>query len=515
MVNPSLDRRRFVKRVAWGVGAAVAARSMLAEGTGARADSSSPAASFRPDAEFGLKATRAQAQILPGDPTSVWSIQGQVIHGDRGMLEGSLNAALGPTFRAQVGHNLRIVLDNDLPQETILHWHGLRVPETADGHPRFAVPPGGRYVYDFEVKGPPGTYWYHAHTHRRTGEQVYRGLAGLFVIEDSSEASARLPAGVFDVALAIQDRLFDANNQLAYLASPMDRMRGFLGDRILVNGSAGFGMRVAARPYRLRILNGSNSRIYRLAWSDGSPLTVIGTDGGLLEAPVRKAYVVLGPAERVDLWANFGGRSVGAEVNLVSLPFDGMTPTGPMGSGGLPQGAALTIAKVKVDRLSADRSRLPEKLSGPEHYRFADATNASAPRRIVPTMGHMAFGLNGRVFEMNGVGADERVKLGALEAWEFDNTAVAGSAGGMGMMGMAPMPHPFHIHGGQFQVVRREGVAHAGYVDGGWKDTVLVMPGEKAVVLMRFLDYAGMFLYHCHNLEHEDGGMMRNLLVVA
>ena len=117
---------------------------------------------------------------------------------------------------------------------------------------------------------------------------------------------------------------------------------------------------------------------------------------------------------------------------------------------------------------------------------------------------------------MNEVGADERVKLGALEAWEFDNTGAAGMAGGMGVMGMmGPMPHPFHIHGGQFQVVRREGVAHTGYVDSGWKDTVLVLPGERATVLMRYVDFSGLFLYHCHNLEHEDGGMMRNLLVFA
>lgn len=225
---------------------------------------------------------------------------------------------------------------------------------------------------------------------------------------------------------------------------------------------------------------------------------------------------MLAPGERIELWTDFGPRAVGTELALVSLPFDGMTPMGPLGRGGTAQGAALTIARVKVDRPSAERLRLPESLATIERYRFPDAINAAAPRRIVPTMQHMSFGMNGRVFEMNEVGADERVRLGALEAWEFDNTAGAGgTVGGMGMMGMTRMPHPFHIHGGQFQVVRREGVAHGGYVDGGWKDTVLVMPGEKAVVLMRFLDYAGTFLYHCHNLEHEDGGMMRNLLVAT
>ncbi len=509
-----IDRRRMLARLGWGIGAAVGARLVPNDRPQAWAGYEPPAVAFHPDIEVALKATRAQASILPGDATGVWSLQGQLLRGDPRSLESPPSSAIGPTFRVRTGQKVRVVLINDIPQKTILHWHGLRVPAVADGHPRFAIPRGDQYVYEFEIASPPGTYWYHAHPDMRTGEQVYRGLAGLFIVEDAPAVANVLPARAFDVALVIQDRLFDAGNQLTYLPSPMDRVRGMLGDRILVNGTADFVLRVATRPYRLRLLNGSNSRIYRLAWSDGSPLTVVGTDGGLLEGPVQKHYVMLAPGERIELWADFGARTVGSELALVSLPFDGMTTMGPTGEGGPP----LTIAKVKVDRPSTERQPLPATLAPIQRYRFTDAVNASAPRRIVPTMAHMAFGMNGRVFEMNEVAAEERVKLGALEAWEFDNTAAAGMMGGMGMGGMGmmgPMPHPFHIHGGQFQVVRREGVAHAGYVDGGWKDTVLVMPGERATVLMRFVDSAGLFLYHCHNLEHEDGGMMRNLLVFA
>jgi FtsP/CotA-like multicopper oxidase with cupredoxin domain len=508
-----MDRRRLLTRLGWGIGAAVGARLVPGDRLLAWAGDDPPAVAFHPDVEVALKATRAQASILPGDATAVWSLQGQLLRGDRRTLESPPSGAIGPTFRVRTGQKLRVVFTNDIPQKTILHWHGLRVPAAADGHPRFAVPRGGQYVYEFEIASQPGTYWYHAHPDMRTGEQVYRGLAGPFIVEDAPGVAQALPAGPFDVALVIQDRLFDSDNQLRYLASPMDRVRGMLGDRILVNGTADFVLRVATRAYRLRLLNGSNSRIYRLAWSDGSALTVIGTDGGLLEAPVQRPYVMLAPGERIELWADFGARAVGSELALVSLPFDAMTPMGPMGRGEPVDGTALTIAKVKVDRPSMERQPLPARLTSIERYRFPDAVNASAPRRIVPTMGHMAFGMNGRAFEMNVVGADERVKLGALEAWEFDNTGAGGMMGGMGMMGR--MPHPFHIHGGQFQVVRREGVAHAGYVDGGWKDTVLVMPGERATVLMRYLDYPGLFLYHCHNLEHEDSGMMRNLLVSA
>lgn len=408
----------------------------------------------------------------------------------------------------RTGQRLRVVFTNDIPQETILHWHGLRVPESADGHPRFAIPRGGQYVYDFEVKGPAGTYWYHAHPDMRTGEQVYRGLAGLFIVSDERETP--LPTGDFDVGLVVQDKLFDASNRLVYALSPMDRMRGLLGSRVLVNGVADPTMRFAARPYRLRLLNASNSRIYRFAWSDGRPLSIIATDGGLLEAPVEKSYVMLAPAERVELWADFSLSAIGTELALVSLPFDGKTP---MPLSGLAQGAPLTILRVRIDRPSSERLRLPDKLAAIEHHRLADAVNAGAPRRIRPTMQHMTFGLNGRVFELDGVASDEHVKLGTLEAWEFDNEGTAATRAGRGMMGMASMPHPFHVHGGQFQVVRREGVRHSGYVDEGWKDTVLVMPGEKATILMRFLDYSGLYLYHCHNLEHEDAGMMRNFAI--
>jgi len=514
MPNALSLRREFLVQMGWGVSALVGAQG--ASGCrAANAGASAEAATFHPDVEIALRAAPTQAPILPGAPTEVWALRGKVIQGDARCLEDSASPALGPTVRVRVGQRLRVVFTNDIPQETILHWHGLRVPEGADGHPRFAIEQGRQYIYEFVVKGPAGTYWYHAHPDMRTGEQVYRGMAGLFIVSDAHEASLSLPTGAFDAGLVIQDRLFDASNQLRYLVSPMDRMQGLLGDRILVNGTAEPTMRVAAAPYRLRVLNASNSRIYRLAWAHGSPLTVLGTDGGLLEAPLQKSYVMLAPAERVELWADFGRFPLGFETALVSLAFDGMTQAGPMGRSGVAQGAALKILKIKVDRSSSERSRLPERLTAIGRHRLKDAVNSAAPRRIVPTMQHMGFAINGRTFEMNAVAADEHVKLGTLEAWEFDNSAAPGAAGRMGMMGMGPMPHPFHVHCGQFQVLRREGVTHTGYVDEGWKDTLLVMPGEKATMLMRFLDYPGIYLYHCHNLEHEDGGMMRNFAIDA
>ena len=192
---------------------------------------------------------------------------------------------LGPTFRVRRGQRLRVQFDNRLDEASIVHWHGLDVAEESDGHPRFAVEGGGRYRYDFTVQNRPGTYWYHPHPDGRTGYQVYAGMAGLFLVVDDDDAARGLPALEFDLPLVIQDRSVGADGELVYEPSTM---LGFLGDRMFVNGRPEASFDVRAGSYRLRLVNGSNARIYKLAWSDGSPMTVIGSDGGLLGAPSTK-----------------------------------------------------------------------------------------------------------------------------------------------------------------------------------------------------------------------------------
>ena len=180
-------------------------------------------------------------------------------------------------------------------------------------------------IYEFEVKNRAGTYWYHPHPHGQTGHQVYGGMAGLFLVSDEEERAAGLPAGELEIPLVIQDRTFDRENQLVYLpGGMMDRMNGLMGDTILVNGRPEYTLSVATRVYRLRLLNGSNARIYRLAWGDGTPLTVIGTDGGLLKTPVERKSLIMGPGERVDLWADFSRYATGSTPELVSLPVQGL-----------------------------------------------------------------------------------------------------------------------------------------------------------------------------------------------
>jgi len=520
-----ISRRRFLQMA--GAGAA----GLVSGGFGSLLDSPPTAAqtksnrNFIPDLDIALKATPTEIPIFPGNPTGVWHFQGQVLEGDPASLIHLERTYLGPIIRAHSGQKVRIRFTNNIPQETIVHWHGLHVPADMDGHPRHVIPGGETYIYEFEVRNRAGTYWYHPHPHGVTGPQVYGGLAGLFLVSDAEEKAAGLPTGEYDIPLVIQDRAFDHSNQLIYLSGHhMEQMTGFLGDWILVNGNPDFILPAATRAYRLRLLNGSNSRIYKLAWQDGSPLIVIGNDGGLLEKPVYRRYVMLAPGERIELWADFSTYPVGSETALVSLPFDaGITGSGRMGRGMmgggmmgsmmgsaavLTNGAGFPIFRVRVNRSEAAEMVLPQRLSTIRRFKASEAVNSGHPRRFHLVMRHMNWTINGRTFRMEAVANDEKVRMNTLEQWEFIN-----EGGSMGMMGMMNMPHPIHLHGKQFQVVERRGVTHAGYVDEGWKDTILLMPGERIKLLVRFEDYPGLFLYHCHNLEHEDMGMMRNYYV--
>ncbi|HXF65728.1 MAG TPA: multicopper oxidase domain-containing protein [Burkholderiales bacterium] len=505
--------------------------------------------------EIALAATKGEAPLLSGRATPVLSYRGKLVRGEAASVEPIPGSYLGPIIRVRKGQRVRLVLENGLDEATNIHWHGLHVPDDMDGHPRHTAAPGKRFVYEFEVRDRAGTYFFHPHPHGRTGRQVYFGLAGLFLVSDEEEQAAKLPSGEYDVPLILQDRSFDGENRLVFLPDErarhgtrgggmmggmmgggmmdmMTRMMGFLGDRILVNGRPDATLSVATRPYRLRLLNASNARIFKLAWDDGSPLTVIGTDGGLLEAPVQRSYVTLAPGERLELWADFSRYGIGAELTMRSLEFAGDMAMGGammggsmmggrmmgmmMGNQALPNGAAFPVLKVRVARREKAPGTLPKRLSTVVRHRPEDAVNYRRPRLFNITMGMMEWGINGRGFEMEGVAEDEIVKLGTLEVWEFANDA------SMGMMGM--MAHPMHIHGLQFQILERSvtralreawNSVSAGYVDEGWKDEVFLMPGERAKVLLAFRDFPGLFPYHCHMLEHADTGLMRNYLVRA
>jgi FtsP/CotA-like multicopper oxidase with cupredoxin domain len=531
------NRRKLLKYAAIGIAGAITYPGWAKTGGFTRVNS--PSADFVPDIEIELTMNTTDVAILKGEKTHVWKVTGKVIKGPAEALDNNEGTYLAPTLRFKKGQKIRLILNNNLPAQSILHWHGLHVPANMDGNPMYAINHGETYIYEIEILNRAGTYWYHAHTHGVTARQVYSGLAGFFIVSDDQEQALNLPNGAYDLPLVIQDRSFDGQNQLVYSAHMMQRMQGFLGDQILVNGQPDFVLPVATCAYRFRLLNGSNSRIYKLAWNDGTLITVLGVDGGLLESPEQHSYVMLAPGQRLELWMDFSERETGSELTLRSLQFDVATHGGMgmgmmggrgrgMGMGGgmmggmmsvstLPSGSDYPILKIRVAKKEQGHNTLPKVLPSITALQIKNAANPTNPKTIALSMRHMSALLNGRSYAMNDIQPDEIIPVNSLQLIEFDN----GFDGGMQGMMMA-MPHPMHMHGQQFQIVKREvnsrfGDSYAtvspGFINKGWQDTVLVMPGEKVTVLKQFNDFKGLFMYHCHNLEHEDMGMMRDFLI--
>lgn len=612
------SRRRFLTQAGAGLLAWAGLPGWLQamEGMGAMPKMAPRKASptFSPDVEIDLLCKPSAVSILPGQPTQVLQYFAKLAKGPANTLTELPGSYLGPLLRFEKGQKIRINLHNQLNAPTITHWHGLHVPAEVDGHPLYAIDKGETFVYEFEMLNRASLNIYHPHPHNITASQVYHGLAGGIIVNDAEEQRLELPGGEYEIPIVLQDRLFDGNNQFVYVRHMHDRMMGFYGDRILVNGRPNFHLDVASRAYRLRFLNGSTARIYKLAWDDNSPITVIGTDGGLLEKPVKKSYVMLAPGERLDVWADFSGREVGAQLVMRSLPFSGVLPQMAermMGGGmhamqgtSLPVGSDYPIFSVKVTRKVSDSPALPDKLSVINHYRLSDTANPDKPVPIGISEAPMAMLLNGRPYAFNDVQPNERIPLNTVQLMEIfhahggsgghgageqaqsengehnmggmgmmhgmgrgmrhgggEQASSEGSEhnmrgmgmgmmhgmgrgmqhgggeqapsesgehnmGGMGMMRgmgmMMAMAHPIHLHGQYFQIFSRtlemgesDGYASVkdGFIEGGWKDTVLVMPGERVKIIKPFQDFKGLFMYHCHNLEHEDMGMMRDFLV--
>ncbi|HEX7273678.1 MAG TPA: multicopper oxidase family protein [Casimicrobiaceae bacterium] len=453
-----------------------------------------------------------------------------------------------PTLVLQQGERLRIDLDNGLSESTIVHWHGLTVDTRNDGAGLTLVREGERFSYDFEVRDRGGLYWYHPHPHGATGEQTYRGLFGLIEVEDADERALRraldLRPGRTEIPLVLQDRRSTSD----YAASAADQMHGFLGDTVLINGTACPYLDVATRIYRFRVLNASNARTYRLGFRTvaGKPLPfmLIGTDGGLLAAARPCAEAFIAAAERLDVLLDLSDASVGDTLYLDTLAFDPMhmdlpheppaaagavdhaamghaMPSGSAAAGdhatmdhggGFPEGAARALLELRVRERVAPGARVPQRLSSQSSI---DASGAfERPLRLGFAKGH--WRINDRVFVMGETPIE--VKRGSVETWLIRNY-------------FNSMPHAMHLHGFHFEVLERQTspeqiaalkIDERGRLatDLGRKDTVLVWPGETVRIAIDFslpaaAPFAGeqIYVFHCHNLEHEDGGMMLGVKV--
>jgi len=375
----------------------------------------------------------------------------------------------GPTFLAASGTTASINFTNGLVDESTIHWHGMIVPTPADGHPRDAIAPGGSYAYQFPIIQRACLNWYHPHPDMLTGEQVCLGLAGAFIVRDSEEAALGLPSGAYEIPLIVRDANPDSAGNLAYNPTTT----GFDGKIPLVNGTRNPKLDVDTALYRFRVLNGANARLFRLSLSNGAPFVLIGNDGGLLEQAAPVGQIEIGPAERLDLLVDFRGQSIGAKVILRDL------------------NAGWDLLEFDVARVVTDTHTIPTTLS-----------TISKLANPVSTRTFKFEGMskiNGQVYDLNRI--DFQVPFGQTERWIFTTGHNA--------------PHPVHVHGASFQVQSRTGGRGVVFPwERGWKDTVLLEDGETVEVLIRFDGYRGLYLIHCHKLEHEDMGMMSNFEVI-
>lgn len=404
-----------------------------------------------------------------------------------------------PLLRVRRGEIFDATLRNGLPDHLILHWHGLTPPEEADGHPRLAVHKGGAYRYRFAVENRAGTYWYHSHAHARVARHTQAGIAGLLLVGDDEEDALGLPSGEREIPLILQDRKLDPHGLPSY-ENP-NLMEGHHGDEPFGNGIHRPYLDVDAALYRFRILNGSNARIFRLERSDGGSLVLIGNDGGFIDRPRELASVDVAPGERVDVLVDLGDVPVGERVMLRSRRFSIAGMVRQIGAPDL-HDVQLDLLELRVARKVDDEERVPDALphlSLPDPDRSVrERTFRFSSSRDYFTRSMEAHHINGRSYDMERI--DERVPFGETEIWSFTNDDW--------------FTHPVHLHGTHFRVLSRSG--GRGEVmpwERGLKDTVLLHPSETVQVAVRFHAHRGLFLIHCHNLEHEDVGMMLNVMV--
>ena len=454
------------------------------------------APSFKTYTEGNFTIPFQSPAVVGGQTTLTAQVTTQNIFGAKlskvlGYQSGSI---LGPTIVVNSGDLMNVHIQNNLSDMSNVHWHGLVIPAAMDGGPELPILPGASFNSTFTVAQRASMYWYHPHAHGHTGEQAYLGLGGGLIVRDAEENSLKLPAGEFELPFILQDKRKTDDYSLVYNPTSVEKITGFMGKYVTVNGVYTPFKNVKTATYRLRLLNGSNAQLFNLALSDGSSFTLIGTDGGLLTAPVSLSSLLLGPGERADVLVNFSSYPVGTELYLVNKLF----------SAGVIQGkSAFNIAKFVVDTKVTDNFVLADKLSDitpiPESSAIKTRSFVMSDNPDYENTGFGMHLINGVLYDKNII--NETVKAGTTEIWEFD-------ASGDDDI------HPFHIHGVQFQIL--DHVGGRGVLipsEHGWKDTFMLLPHEKVRVIMTFSQNKGIYVVHCHNLEHEGEGMMLQFAV--
>jgi bilirubin oxidase len=415
--------------------------------------------------EVTLEAIPTRLRLVPGNETDVFAYNGTIP---------------GPTLEVREGDRVIIHFRNRLPEETTVHWHGLHIPWTADGSPFHPIAPGQEVDFVFTIhRGTAGTYWYHPHPHHRTRKQVAKGLFGAIIVRAGDDPLREIP----EKLLILSDNRFlaDGSVDVPEQDSPQGRIdfeNGREGDVLFVNGQIMPTLALrSGEVQRWRVINASAARVYRLTLP-GHEFLHVGSDGGLFERAVATNEILIANSERVELLVRATGPP-GSRTVLQDLPYNRYIPqTRPADW----EKTRELLAVQYTDAPAVAERRLPTAL---RHVPRLDTAAVRTTRVIVLTQGM----INRRTVDMNRV--DETTLLGATEIWQIEN--------------LVGMDHPFHLHGFRFQVLDRNGVPEP-YAS--WKDTVNVPKHEVVRFIVRFDDYAGKWMFHCHILDHEEHGMM-------
>jgi blue copper oxidase len=434
----------------------------------------------RPDANgrrvFDLTLQQGRTELLPGTRADTWGVNGPY---------------LGPTLRASRGDLLLMRVRNELPETTTLHWHGMHLPAAADGGPHQMIERGDTWEPGWTVDQPAATLWYHPHLHGDTEDHVYRGVAGMFILDDERSRRLELPEdyGVDDIPVILQDPRLSGDGALEFSQGAISPI-GRLGDTTLVNGTYDPYLPVSTRRVRLRLLNASTARIYEVGFDDGRELHLVGVDGGLLDAPRRVRRVRLSPGERAEAVVEVrpGERAVlrSFEPELGTDFFNERFTGGD---------DSFDLLQLRAARRPAPSPELPERLSSSGDS--LDPADGVRTRRFELSG---STSINGRSLELDRI--DQVVTRGTTEVWEVENNS--------------DIPHSFHPHDVRFRVLEYTGGPPPAEVS-GLQDTVFVPPHETMRIVTRFEDYSDPdvpYMFHCHVLEHEDRGMMGQLVVV-
>lgn len=451
---------------------------------------------------FQIEQEVASLEIVPGTRTTVWAYNGSFP---------------GPTIESRSGRRTVVLHRNHLPVPTVVHLHGARTPAEHDGYPTDLVLPTtggthsahpgmgdgdvshGRREYVYPMRQRAATLWYHDHRMDFTGPAVWRGLVGFHIVRDDEEDALQLPSGEREVPLMICDRSFASDGAFRYpsrdpslTAEPgveEDYRDGVLGDVMLVNGAPWPVLDVSATTYRFRILNACNARRLELGLDPApeSGLVQIGSDGGLLAAPVSHDTIPISQSERFDVVIDFSGHVVGDEITLTNVG----------GEDGMAE-----IMRFRVTRSAPPPDPLPARMADMRAYDELDESVATITRTFRfhkhgDSHGMDMWMINGKPFDTERV--DAKPVAGSTEIWEFRSNP----------------SHPIHLHQVPFKVLsRNKNDDRPLPTDVGWKDTIDLREGESARVLVRFDSYRGRYVFHCHNLEHEDMAMMANFEIV-